>query len=136
MVSGSEVAYFSLSPADINKLKKSKAKRDQEVIKLLGIPERLLATILVANNFINVGIVIISAFVTTSLFDFTEYPTFGIFIQIVVITFLLLFFGEVLPKVYAGRYAVKFSKLMTMLENPPPKIGSSIVKIGAEKLMV
>ncbi len=112
LVSGSEVAYFSLSPADINKLKKSKAKRDQEVIKLLGIPERLLATILVANNFINVSIVIISAFVTTSLFDFTEYPTFGIFIQIVVITFLLLFFGEILPKVYAGRYAVKFSKLM------------------------
>ena len=112
LVSGSEVAYFSLSPSDINKLRKSKNKQDKEVLKLLGMPERLLATILVANNFINVGIVIISAFITTSLFDFTVYPTLGIIIQIVVITFLLLFFGEILPKVYANRYAVKFSKLV------------------------
>ncbi len=112
VVSGSEVAFFSLSPSDINKLKKSNIKSDNAILNLLGEPERLLATILVANNFINVGIVIISAFITTSLFDFSDSPTFGIIIQIVVITFLLLFFGEILPKVYANRYALKFSKLM------------------------
>lgn len=112
LVSGSEVAYFSLSPADLKKLKRSKLKNDQSVIKLLGIPDRLLATILVANNFINIGIVIISAFITSKLFIFSGSAAYGFIIQVVIITLLLLFFGEVLPKVYASRYAVKFSKLM------------------------
>ena len=124
VVSGSEVAFFSLSPHDINKLKKSNVKSDRTILNLLGEPERLLATILVANNFINVGIVIISAFITTSLFDFSGSPTFGLIIQIVVITFLLLFFGEILPKVYANRYALKFSKLMVK----PLKISERIFR--------
>lgn len=112
LVSGSEVAYFSLSPAELNKLRRSKLKIDQSVIRLLGIPDRLLATILVANNFINIGIVIISAFITSKLFNFSGPAAYGFIIQVVIITFLLLFFGEILPKVYASRYAVKFSKLM------------------------
>ena len=112
LVSGSEVAYFSLSPAELNKLRRSKLKIDQSVLRLLGIPDRLLATILVANNFINIGIVIISAFITSKLFNFSGPAAFGFIIQVVIITFLLLFFGEILPKVYASRYAVKFSKLM------------------------
>lgn len=112
LVSGSEVAYFSLSPAELNKLRRSKVKIDQSVIRLLGIPDRLLATILVANNFINIGIVIISAFITSKLFNFSGPTAFGFIIQVVIITSLLLFFGEILPKVYASRYAIKFSKLM------------------------
>lgn len=112
LVSGSEVAYFSLSPAELNKLRRSKIKIDQSVIRLLGIPDRLLATILVANNFINIGIVIISAFITSKLFNFSGPTAFGFIIQVVIITFLLLFFGEILPKVYASRYAIKFSKFM------------------------
>ena len=112
LVSGSEVAYFSLSPAELNKLRRSKIKIDQSVIRLLGIPDRLLATILVANNFINISIVIISAFITSKLFNFSGPPALGFIIQVVIITSLLLFFGEILPKIYASRYAVKFSKLM------------------------
>jgi len=112
LVSGSEVAYFSLSPAELNKLRRSKLKIDQAVIRLLGIPDKLLATILVANNFINIGIVIISAFITSKLFNFSGPAAYGFIIQVIIITCLLLFFGEILPKVYASRYAVKFSKLM------------------------
>jgi putative hemolysin len=112
LVSGSEVAYFSLSPADINKLRRSKLRNDQSVIRLLGIPNRLLATILVANNFINIGIVIISTFITSRLFIFSGPAAYGFIIQVVIITLLLLFFGEILPKVYASRFAVRFSKLM------------------------
>jgi putative hemolysin len=112
LVSGSEVAYFSLSPAELSKLKRSKFKIDQAVIRLLGTPDRLLATILVANNFINIGIVIISAYITSQLFGFSDSTAVEFIIQVVVITFLLLFFGEILPKVYASRYAVRFSKLM------------------------
>jgi len=112
LISGSEVAYFSLSPAELNKLKRSKFKIDQAVIRLLGIPDRLLATILVANTFINIGIVIISTYVTSKLFEFSGSMAVGFIMQVVIITFLLLFFGEILPKVYASRYAVKFSKLM------------------------
>jgi putative hemolysin len=112
LVSGSEVAYFSLSPAELSKLKRSKFKIDQAVIRLLGIPDRLLATILVANNFINIGIVIISAYIASKLFRFSDSTAVGFIIQVVIITFLLLFFGEILPKVYASRYAVRFSKLM------------------------
>jgi putative hemolysin len=122
LVSGSEVAYFSLSPAELNKLRRSKLKIDQSVIRLLGIPDRLLATILVANNFINIGIVIISAFITTKLFNFSGPAAYGFIIQVVIITFLLLFFGEILPKVYASRYAVKFSKLMAKPLNISEKI--------------
>ncbi len=112
LISGSEVAYFSLSPAELSKLKRSKHKIDQAVIRLLGIPNRLLATILVANNFINIGIVIISAYITSKLFRFSGSAAIGFIIQVVIITFLLLFFGEILPKVYASRYTVQFSKLM------------------------
>ena len=112
LVSGSEVAYFSLSPAELSKLKRSKFKIDQAVIRLLGTPDRLLATILVANNFINIGIVVISAYITSQLFGFSGSTAVEFIIQVVVITFLLLFFGEILPKVYASRYAVRFSKLM------------------------
>ena len=112
LVSGSEVAYFSLSPAELSKLKRSKFKIDQAVIRLLGTPDRLLATILVANNFINIGIVVISAYITSQLFGFSGSTAVEFIIQVVIITFLLLFFGEILPKVYASRYAVRFSKLM------------------------
>ena len=76
------------------------------VLKLLENPERLLANILISNNFINVGIVIIASFVTGyhSLI-FRTTPVLGFVIQVIVITFLLLLFGEIIPKVYANRFA-------------------------------
>jgi putative hemolysin len=112
LVSGAETAFFSLTPAELESLRNSKSKSSKTVIKLLEMPNRLLASILVANNLINVGIVIITAFITNSLFDFSESPVLGFIIQVMIITSLIVFIGEILPKVYANRHAVHFSKLM------------------------
>ncbi|MBN2347680.1 MAG: gliding motility-associated protein GldE [Bacteroidales bacterium] len=112
MISGAEVAYFSMDPVDKDSFRKSESKTDKLILKHLNHPERLLATILVVNNFINVGIVIISTFVTQKVFDFSNHPVLGFLFQIVIITFLILFFGEILPKIYANQNRIKFSKLM------------------------
>ena len=112
MVSGAETAFFSITPAELESLRNSKTKNSRTVIRLLEMPNRLLASIVVANNLINVGIVIITAFITNSLFDFSESPVLGFLIQVVVITSLIVFIGEILPKVYANRHAVHFAKLM------------------------
>jgi putative hemolysin len=113
LVSGSEVAFFSLSPNDINKLKTSKNKRSQAVLKLYNMPEKLLSTILVANNSINIAIVILAAFLSSGLFDFSNKPVLGFIIQVVIITFLILFFGEIMPKVYATKNVLKVALAMS-----------------------
>jgi gliding motility-associated protein GldE len=103
LVSASEVAYFSFRPEDIEKFKNGKNKKSQSVLKLYNMPEKLLSTILVANSTINITIVLLSAFICSKLFDFSADPVIGFIIEAVVITFLLLFFGEIMPKVYASR---------------------------------
>jgi putative hemolysin len=114
MISGSEVAYFSLTPINIKHLKEFPTRRGEMVLSHLKKPERLLASILISNNFINVGVVIISAFVMGTLFDFSGSPVLGFVIQVVVITFLLLLFGEIIPKVYANRFASRFAIRMAI----------------------
>ncbi len=110
LVSGSEVAFFSLSPSNKNILKEADSKKSNYILNLLKKPQKLLATILIANNFINVGIVMLSAYVMNSAFDFSETPAWATFlIQVVVITFLLLLFGEIIPKVYATEASLKFA---------------------------
>jgi putative hemolysin len=113
-MSGSEVAFFSLSPADLNKLKASKNKRSGAVLKLYNMPEKLLSTILVANNSINIAIVILSSFISSRTFDFSSTPVLGFIIQVVVITFLILFFGEIMPKVYATQNALSVALSMAL----------------------
>ncbi len=112
LVSGSEVAFFSLKPKDIDGLKNDKNPKYDTMVELLDHPKTLLATILISNNFINVGIVILSSYLTGELFDFSYNPTMGFVVQVVAITFLILLFGEVLPKVYANRDPLGFSTLM------------------------
>ncbi|GAB5556665.1 MAG: gliding motility-associated protein GldE [Schleiferiaceae bacterium] len=112
MVSGSEVAFFSLTPTDLEELNGSETKRSKTLGKLIEQPKSLLASILIANNFINVGIVILSAYINAGLFDFTNSPLLGFIFNVVVITFLILMFGEVLPKVYANSNAVAFALFM------------------------
>lgn len=112
LMSGSEVAYFSLSPGDIGKLKTGKSKKSQAVLRLYNMPEKLLSTILVANNSINIAIVILAAFISNRLFDFSATPVLGLIIEIVVITFLILFFGEIMPKVYATKKNVPLALFM------------------------
>ncbi len=114
LISGSEVAFFSLSPTDINALKETKSKHNKKILSLIDNPEKLLATILIANNFVNVGIVILSSFITSNIFDFDNYPVTGFVIQVILITFLLLTFGEILPKVYATQKAMNLIRFMAV----------------------
>lgn len=114
MISGSEVAYFSLGPQHLNTLKEQHTRKEQLVLNLLERPERLLASILITNNFINVGIVIIASYVTGTLLDFSNSVLLGFLIQVIVITFLLLLFGEIIPKVYANRFAPQFARRMAI----------------------
>lgn len=112
LISGSEVALFSLSPQQVNDIEAEDKTKNKHLLKLLRMPEQLLATILIANNFVNVGIVILSSFITNSLVDFSNAETIGFIVQVVIITFLLLLFGEIIPKVYATQTSVRFSKFM------------------------
>jgi putative hemolysin len=112
LMSASEVAYFSLSPSDIRKLKTDKGNRSKALIKLYDMPERLLSTILVGNNTVNVAIVILSAYLSSMLFDFSDTPVLGFIIEVVVITFLILFFGEIMPKVYATKKNITIALFM------------------------
>ncbi len=109
LVSGSEVAYFSLVPAELDKIQNSKSRASRIAESLLKHPDRLLATILITNNFVNVGVVILSSFITSSLFNFGGNQLIEVLVKVVVITFLILFFSEVLPKVYANKYAMAFA---------------------------
>jgi len=121
LISGAEVAFFSLSQTHLDELS-NKTKGDNLVVILLEKPKRLLATILITNNFVNILIVLLFASlgnlflqqdlsIQNSWFHISsEYVKFGI--EVVLVTFLILLFGEVLPKVYASRKAVQFSQFM------------------------
>jgi gliding motility-associated protein GldE len=112
LISGSEVAYFSLSPTDKQNLEDRGSRNSKAVLELIRKPERLLGTILITNNFINVGIVILSSFVMNRLIDFGTSKTLQFLVQVVVVTFILLLFGEILPKLYANLYASRFAQFM------------------------
>lgn len=111
LVSGAEVAFFSIDTRLKNELTKSDNKRSGIILNLLDKPKRLLATILIANNFINVAIVIISTYITVNLFSFANNPVLSFVVQIIAVTFLILLFGEVIPKVYARQHPLKLAAL-------------------------
>lgn len=140
LISGSEVAFFSLSPNDIDDLKQDNSKTSQRIIKLKEMPRTLLATILISNNFINIGIVVLSDFVLGKVmpeeifinwavqigaaeslsfipyFDLTNANiAWGVenLVTVVGVVFLLVLFGEVAPKVYANLNNVKLAKMMS-----------------------
>ena len=110
-VSGAEISYFSLNMSDLEELNENN-KKSKLIYKLLREPNSLLATILIANNFINVAIVIISTYLTSISFIFPEGSILEFVFQVIVITSFLVLFGEITPKVYANQNAVKFSLWM------------------------
>ena len=120
LISGSEIAFFSLNQTDINELSNN-GKEENIVVTLLDRPRKLLATILITNNFINILIVLLFASLAEVLFgDFDLTLDLYFFtlpvrfvIEIILVTFLILLFGEVLPKVYASRNALPFAKKMS-----------------------
>ena len=112
MISGAEVALFSLSKSDLEDEALQSKKQIQIITKLLIRPKKLLATILVANNFINIGIVILFAFLGNYIFAGVASLVVKFVLEVVVITFLILLFGEILPKIYASRNNLKFATFM------------------------
>ena len=113
-LSGSEVAIFGLSNTQKETLIiDEKNKNSQRIINLISDPKKLLATILIGNNLVNVAIVLVSSLMMNHIFEkYSLSPLLNFIIQVVLVTFFILLFGEVIPKVYANNYNLKFSKLM------------------------
>lgn len=113
LISGSEVAFFSLKPNEKEILNSTNSKVHLSIKKLLERPKYLLATILISNNFVNVAVIILSTYVINDMFDFSAIDyRLSFLIQVAGITFIILLFGEVIPKVYATKHALKLAKLM------------------------
>ena len=117
LVSGAEVALFGLSSTEISEIKAKKTARGMILIKLLEHPKKLLATILIANNALNIGVVLLFNVIGDTLFANVTTVLFGFvsvrfLLEVVVVTFLILMFGEILPKVYANRNRISLSHLM------------------------
>lgn len=122
--SGAETAYFSLTAKDINYLKSQERPRARQAVRLLDHPKVLLATIVVANNFINIAIIISTNLLVRSLMPPDMGEAMSFIIQVVVVTFLLVLFGEVLPKVYATQNNMR----MALLSAPVLDVFSSIFR--------
>ncbi|MEQ8243563.1 gliding motility-associated protein GldE [Fulvivirga sp.] len=111
LISGSEVAFFSLTAKDINQCKESEDPKDHKLVDLIKRPKLLLATILIMNNFVNVAVVTLAAFVAWEIVGTKQLDVISTSILTAVTTLVLLFFGEVLPKLYATPNNLKFSKM-------------------------
>ena len=114
LISGAEVAFFALKPHELKKIKNQKSRKTKLIENFLSKPKKLLATILIANNFVNVGIIILATYASAALFDFQGIKWLQFLVQVVIITFLLLLFGEVIPKVYANNNAISFARFMSI----------------------
>jgi gliding motility-associated protein GldE len=112
--SGTETAYFSLSPQDIDKLKREESKAAQRVLAHLAKPDYLLGTILVGNNLVNIAIILLSTFLINKFATYST-PFIGFLVQTVCVTFVLVLFGEVLPKTFTAQHGLRFTKKTTAL---------------------
>ena len=117
LVSGAEVAFFGLSQTDVNEIEEKKTAKGKIIVALLDRPKKLLATILIANNAINIGVVLLFNNIGDTIFADITYVILGLvpvrfLLEVVVVTFLILMFGEILPKVYANRNRFTFAFFM------------------------
>lgn len=127
--SGAEIAFFSLSREDINSIDDDASR--ERIERLLAAPDRLLATILIGNNLINITIIVMLNFAMSQMMQFNSSirSIASFLVQTVILTFLILLFGEVIPKLYANSYNVKFARftapglqLMSVLFGPLAKL--------------
>ncbi|UJH66132.1 gliding motility-associated protein GldE [Muricauda sp. SCSIO 65647] len=119
LISGAEVALFGLSQTNLNEIEEKDTSRGRLIIKLLEKPKKLLATILIANNAINIGIVLLFSVIGDTLFASIDQTLFGFIsvrfvLEVILATFLILMFGEILPKIYANRNRMRFSHFMAL----------------------
>ena len=133
--SGSEIAFFSLSPTDLNELDEEKHNADKQIKRLRNDSERTLATILIANNLINVTIIMLCNYFFASLIDFGTAQWLEFVVITVLLTFLLLLFGEIMPKVYCGQHALAvcraFAPAITVLGKLFYPLSSVLIRSGA-----
>ena len=108
--SGSEIAFFSLSPADLSELEEEKTERDRKILALREDSERTLATILITNNLVNVTIIMLCNYFFAKVIDFGGAYWIEFICLTVLLTFLLLLFGEIMPKVYTGQQPLRFCR--------------------------
>lgn len=109
-ISASEIAFFSLSPSDLSKIDEERSAADKKIKYLLDNSERLLATILISNNFVNVTIIMLCNYFFASCIDFGESLIVEFIVVTIILTFLLLLFGEIIPKIYSSQNSLKFSR--------------------------
>ncbi|HRS38733.1 MAG TPA: gliding motility lipoprotein GldD [Bacteroidia bacterium] len=113
-VSGAETAFFAITPAQFIGLRNAPGTASRIVYNLLNRPKRLLATLLIVINFINIAIVVISSLLMEQVFDFSSHPLAGFLIQVVAVTFVIIVFCELMPKMYATQNAIWFSNLAAL----------------------
>jgi putative hemolysin len=145
MVAAAEVALFSLTQKDVAELARKNASKSIVINELLAKPKKLLATILVANNFLHIAIVILFAYSLDTVFSSIAIPIIKFIVEVILVTFLILLFGEVLPKVYANRNNIKFAifiaypllvlnKLLSPISSPMRALTTFIHdKLGKQK---
>ena len=115
LISGAAVSLFSLSQKDIDEITQENNSKGTTISKLLEKPKKLLATLMIANKFINISIILLFLFIGKKIFEAITSPFLKFITEVLVISFLILLFGEVLPKVYASRNNKKFAKMITYL---------------------
>ncbi|WP_421808574.1 gliding motility-associated protein GldE [Flagellimonas sp.] len=113
LISAAEVALFGLSQTDVNEMQESNSSRSKLIVELLAKPKKLLATILITNNAINIGIVLLFSSIGNTIFAEID-GTLRFLLEVVMATFLILMFGEILPKIYANRNRVQFSQFIAV----------------------
>jgi len=139
--SGSEIAFFSLTPNDINELEESNSDNDKAILALREDSERTLATILITNNLVNVTIIMLCNYFFEHLVDFGNAQWLQFVVITVLLTFLLLLFGEIMPKVYCGQHALamcrKLAGSITVLRKVFYPLSSILLRSGiiAEKVV-
>lgn len=122
LASGSEAACFSLTPQELESLRESDKDRDKTLLRILDEPKTLLATILIANNFVNVSIVMLSAVFSSQLVHFGDARILQFVFETIIITAVILFFGEILPKVFAQQHRLGFARFVCPLISGAIKI--------------
>lgn len=112
MISGSEAAFFSLSPGDIHELEENDDKKSDRTLKLLSDKDRLLSTILIANNLVNIAAILVANSLIDRIIHFGDAYALEFIVKIILVTFLLLLFGEIMPKIFANYNKISFSLRM------------------------
>ena len=142
MASSSETAYFSLQPNDINELELSSKRNEQLVLEIRQKPKTLLVTILIFNNLVNISITIFSTYIMNMMFNLAANPILAFVLNVLVVTSLILLFGEMIPKVYASKKAKSIAvmmapvlKVLIVLFKPLSKIFVSSTSFIDKKLV-